>query len=38
MYRNAFTTVAEEHLDAMLTVLENEFRRRADMGEREPSP
>ncbi|ELY45619.1 hypothetical protein [Natronorubrum bangense] len=29
MYRSAFTTVPEEHLDEMLAVLEREFRRRA---------
>ena len=32
MYRSAFSTVPEEHLDEMLTVLENEFRRRAGIG------
>jgi hypothetical protein len=31
MYRSAFATVPEEHLDEMLAVLEDEFRRRAGM-------
>lgn len=35
MYWSALATVSEQHLDEMFAVLEDEFRRRAGMTERE---
>ena len=38
MYWSALATVPEEHLDEMLALLRDEFRRRAGMDGREPFP